>query len=357
MEDRLFRKLLHQKEIRDKRRAEATAKYNLRSRKIGDSSDSEPETKGATGIVRPRRSLRIKDKQGAAHSKETGKTGLRVKKVNKPLSYLDKKKRLTKEQVYSKLDKRKLNSQTKAKLQKSQESESGDQIEKDQAEKDQTEKELSSETDQSHKESDSEPLESDSSNHSGMADQVTIDQIRQVMTQMLGPVGPALNDQGGLAQGQQAQPTLAQQLADLQALQNAAQHRPAVAKPPGPGIFRGEHTENAKDWIERLIDYINFVGYDQDERKMAAVKLHLADQARLWFNTLTDAVLNAQVEGQAAGQFPNFVTAFRQTEGVSSPRIAKNRRQWTRKSPGAHKNKMQIYSAREILKALVSNEG
>ena len=130
MEDRLFRKLLHQKEIRDKRRAEATAKYNLRSRKVGDSSDSEPETKGATGTVRLRRSLRIKEKQGAAQSKDTGKTGLRVKKINKPLSYLDRKKRLTKEQVYSKLDKRKLNSQTKATLQKSQSSESGDQIEK-----------------------------------------------------------------------------------------------------------------------------------------------------------------------------------------------------------------------------------
>ena len=122
----------------------------------------------------------------------------------------------------------------------------------------------------------------------------TVEQIRLAMQQILGNLGPALAVDGKINEEGATQPTLTERLANINS-------KSEVTKPPGPEKFRGTLQENATEWIEMMTDYLNFTGHQSEEKKMAIVKLYLADQARIWYKTLLPAQKNT---------FATFSTSF-----------------------------------------------
>ena len=114
----------------------------------------------------------------------------------------------------------------------------------------------------------------------------TADEVRLIINQTLGTLGPLINPQGGIVQGAQGgnAGTLLQRL----------RRRQGVSKPPGPPMFCGASDDDPVLFKEKLSDYIAQIGYDNEEDKVRAAKMFLTGTAHTWFKTLNPAPANLQ---------------------------------------------------------------
>ena len=58
-----------------------------------------------------------------------------------------------------------------------------------------------------------------------------------------------------------------------------------VSKPPGPSIFCGSSSENARIWKSKMNDYLTHMQYTEAE-KMRVIKMYLDECALIWFDEL-----------------------------------------------------------------------
>ena len=150
--------------------------------------------------------------------------------------------------------------------------------------------------------SDSEHTDSESSEEEpDMAQGATQNQIRLVIQEMLGPLGPLLNEQGEIRMVQVGENhvqegtsgTLIEKLGAMGKKQD-------VTRPPAPWIFHGREDEDAADFRDMLQDYLQQGGYNEEADKLRLTKMFLAGSAKSWFK---------QRDPQFA-TFDEFVTGF-----------------------------------------------
>ena len=115
----------------------------------------------------------------------------------------------------------------------------------------------------------------------------TANEVRRILTDMLGPLGPHVGANGALDPGQDPNPNpdtpvLMDRLTNLR-------QRGDLNKPPGPETFRGTQEENARLWKTKMVDYLAHGGYPNDEVKLRIIKMFLADCALVWYLSLPAA--------------------------------------------------------------------
>ena len=139
----------------------------------------------------------------------------------------------------------------------------------------------------------------------------TPEQIRLLLKEALGNVGPALTQGGALEANQAAAtPTLAERLAATAGNVSQVKQKQAISKPPGPTTFQGDYEENAMEFKESLEDYIESYGFTTEPEKIRMAKMFLKGPALVWFKqidpaptTLQDvwtAFENKYIKGEAA---------------------------------------------------------
>ena len=115
----------------------------------------------------------------------------------------------------------------------------------------------------------------------------TPEQIRLIIKETLGPLGPNLDQHGQIipqdAQGHGTVPTLQQNLA--QRFQHIHRKNDST-KPPGPSLFCGLEQENPMEFRERLTDYLAQTGIEQEAEKVRVAKMFLGGSALVWFKRL-----------------------------------------------------------------------
>ena len=112
----------------------------------------------------------------------------------------------------------------------------------------------------------------------------TANEMRRILNDMLGPLGPQITDQGAVVQDADhpAQPSLMERLTNMR-------RRGDVTKPPGPEAFHGTQEENARLWKTKMTDYLDHCGYPDHASKIRVIKMFLADRALVWFIALPEA--------------------------------------------------------------------
>ena len=113
-------------------------------------------------------------------------------------------------------------------------------------------------------------------------DPITVAHMRALLRQALGDFGHVQNEQGNLVPGR----TLQQQLEEQR-------RRGDVQKPPGPDIFRGTSAENARMWKQKMEDYMELQGVQDDQAKMRVVRMYLGDSAQVWYRGLEENTRNS----------------------------------------------------------------
>ena len=114
-----------------------------------------------------------------------------------------------------------------------------------------------------------------------MAAAATPDQIRLIIQQTLGNLGPQLDAQGAVQADGQNRPTLMEKLTTLK-------KKADNPKPPGPSIFGGASDDNPIEWRDKITDYIEHGGYTEDADQMRIVKMYLKGRAAIWFKNLNE---------------------------------------------------------------------
>ena len=103
-------------------------------------------------------------------------------------------------------------------------------------------------------------------------------QIRVILQQTLGQLGPQILPDGQVDDDGDAMPTLVDKL-----------NKPDVPKPPGPSIFGGTQQENPVEWHDWITDHIEHAGYRNDAEKLRVVRMYLKGRAAIWYKHLGDA--------------------------------------------------------------------
>ena len=122
----------------------------------------------------------------------------------------------------------------------------------------------------------------------------TTDEIRLIIQQTLGPLGPELTNQGALVNNGEVRPTLSDRLTSIK-------KKTDNPKPPGPSIYSGSTEENPSEWKSKMKDYIDHGGYITDVDQMRVTKMHLKGRALIWFKNL---------EGAKKDTWDHFVVEF-----------------------------------------------
>ena len=110
-----------------------------------------------------------------------------------------------------------------------------------------------------------------------MAAAATPEQIRLIIEQTLGRVGPQIQPDGQVAADGANRPTLLEKL-----------KKPDIPKPPGPTVFSGIPEENPVEWRDRISDYIAHAGYVEDDDQLRIVRMYLKGRAAVWYKHLED---------------------------------------------------------------------
>ena len=115
----------------------------------------------------------------------------------------------------------------------------------------------------------------------------TPQQIRLIIQETLGPLGPNLDQHGQIIpqdeQGHGTVPTLQQNLAQRF---HHIHRKHDSTKPPGPSVFCGMEQENPMEFRERLTDYLAQTGIEQEAEKVRVAKMFLGGSALVWFKRL-----------------------------------------------------------------------
>ena len=117
--------------------------------------------------------------------------------------------------------------------------------------------------------------------------------IRLIIKETLGTLGPAL-DQQGVVQAGAAQPTLLDRIKNMK-------KKTEVSKPPGPFVFSGSHDDNPAEWKSRMQDYLDHAGYATDAEKLRIARMHLKNRASIWYKNL---------DANDKNTYAAFLTAF-----------------------------------------------
>ena len=108
----------------------------------------------------------------------------------------------------------------------------------------------------------------------------TLNDLRVLLTEMFGDLGPAINPQGAVVPGAPPNPSLIEKLSSMK-------KKADVSKPPGPDIFCGSTQENARLWKTKMNDYLTHCGYTSHQERMRVIKMFLSDCALIWYEGLT----------------------------------------------------------------------
>lgn len=140
-------------------------------------------------------------------------------------------------------------------------------------------------------EEDQEPQAPQQFEHHNMA---TPEDLRRILRETLGALGPGANRDGVLDHHEADNPTLLDKLTTLK-------KRADMSKPPGPEVFRGTSLEDGTLWLSRMGDYLAHQAYPTNAERMRVVKMFLADRALIWFEGLVP---------RQSGTFEDFSRAF-----------------------------------------------
>ena len=105
--------------------------------------------------------------------------------------------------------------------------------------------------------------------------------IRLILQNVIGDYGNLIDQNGDLQANAPARPSLMDRL-------TAMRRKTESSKPPGPDIFRGTTTENARIWKIKMSDYLDHCGYPeaQNAERLRVIKMFLSDQALIWYQNL-----------------------------------------------------------------------
>ena len=124
------------------------------------------------------------------------------------------------------------------------------------------------ESSDSDKESSDLDTPSEASDIQPVATMATPNDIRKILSEMFGNIGPTIDNTGAVIQHAGNQ-TLTDKLTSMKRTQE-------MTKPPGPDIFKGTTKENARLWKTRMNDYLTHCGYTTNQEKMRVIKMFLA---------------------------------------------------------------------------------
>ena len=110
---------------------------------------------------------------------------------------------------------------------------------------------------------------------------VTPADLRTILQQVLGDLGPPIDANGQVVQGQPPRVTLTDRL-------RAQGARAAMSKPPTPETFSGTPKEDPRQWRRKMNDYLALL-HTPEADKVRVVSMFLTGAAEVWFNRLTPA--------------------------------------------------------------------